>query len=104
MHLNTELPWNVVVPAEQLHGEGLLLEEAIILQLLEDFSDHKATSEYGYFVAPTSLERIGDEKVRRRSLPHCFQLYHLQTVQGRDPLRRCNQYHETGGFPKLWSH
>ncbi|KAI3869078.1 hypothetical protein MKX03_005020 [Papaver bracteatum] len=67
MYLNRELPWNVVVPAKQLHSEGLLLQEAIILQLLEDFSDHKATSEYGYFVAPTSLERIGDGKVRQDS-------------------------------------
>ncbi|KAI3890166.1 hypothetical protein MKW92_037137 [Papaver armeniacum] len=67
MYLNRELPWNVVVPAKQLHNEGLLLQEAIILQLLEDFSDHKATSEYGYFVAPTSLERIGDGKVRQDS-------------------------------------
>ncbi|KAI3995129.1 hypothetical protein MKX01_031931 [Papaver californicum] len=67
MYLKVELSWNVVVSAEQLHGEGLLLQRAIILQLLEDFSNRKATSEYGYFVAPTALERIGDGKVRQDS-------------------------------------
>ncbi|KAI3997744.1 hypothetical protein MKX01_007631 [Papaver californicum] len=68
MYLNVELPWNVVVPAEQLHGEGLLLHRAIILQLLEDFSNRKATLDCGYFMAPpTVLERIGEGKVRQDS-------------------------------------
>ncbi|KAI3958741.1 hypothetical protein MKX01_023417 [Papaver californicum] len=39
MYLKVELSWNVVVPAEQMHGERLLLQRSIMLQLFEDFSN-----------------------------------------------------------------
>ncbi|KAI3880753.1 hypothetical protein MKW92_027283 [Papaver armeniacum] len=67
MYLKAELSWNVVVPAEQVYGERPLLQRSIMLQLLEDFSNRKGNSDYGYFLAPTVLERIGDGKIRQDS-------------------------------------
>ncbi|OVA05324.1 RNA polymerase Rpb7 [Macleaya cordata] len=67
MYLKVELPRNVVIPPDQLDGEGLILQRSIIIRLLEDFSSRKATQEHGYFVAPTTLERIGEGKVRQDS-------------------------------------
>eukprot|EP00262_Sarcandra_glabra_P007931 TRINITY_DN21060_c0_g1_i1.p1 TRINITY_DN21060_c0_g1~~TRINITY_DN21060_c0_g1_i1.p1 ORF type:complete len:177 (+),score=21.41 TRINITY_DN21060_c0_g1_i1:177-707(+) len=64
MFLEIEMPWNVVVPPERLDEKGLMLQRAIILQLLEDISNRKATKDHGYFVAVTALKSIGDGKVR----------------------------------------
>ncbi|KAI3974606.1 hypothetical protein MKX01_000118 [Papaver californicum] len=50
-----------------MHGERLLLQRSIMLQLLEDFSNRKSNEDYGYFLAPTVLERIGDGKIRQDS-------------------------------------
>lgn len=64
MYLEIEIPGNVVISPEDLHGEGLMLQKAIILRLLEDISKRKATKEHGYFLAVTTLNQIGDGKVR----------------------------------------
>ncbi|KAI3843275.1 hypothetical protein MKX03_037465, partial [Papaver bracteatum] len=109
MYLNVEFPWNVVVPGEQLYGERLLIQRAIILQLLEDFSNCKATLDYGFFVAPpTVCECIVDGKVRQDSsnglFPVVFNCITFKPLKWRDPVWCGKQDHETGGFPMPWSH
>ncbi|RZC63339.1 hypothetical protein C5167_025116 [Papaver somniferum] len=96
MYLNVEFPWNVVVPAEQLYGEGLLIQRAIILQLLEDFSNCKSTLDYGYFMAPPTVwECIGDGKVRQDSgdilFPVVFNCITFKPLKGTDPVWRGKQ-------------
>ncbi|RWR88880.1 DNA-directed RNA polymerase V subunit 7 [Cinnamomum micranthum f. kanehirae] len=67
MYLENEIPGNVVISPEDLHEEGLKLQKAIILRLLDDISKRKATKEHGYFLAVTTLNHIGDGKVREMS-------------------------------------
>ncbi|KAI3961419.1 hypothetical protein MKW92_032489 [Papaver armeniacum] len=97
-----EFPWNEVVPAKQLYGEGLLIQRAIILQLLEDFSNCKATLNDGYFVAPPTIwECTGDGKVRQDSSNVLFPVvFNCITFKpkGRFPVWLGKQDHETGVF------
>ncbi|KAJ4969290.1 hypothetical protein NE237_015991 [Protea cynaroides] len=67
MYLEVKMNWNVVISPENLDGKGLMLQRAIILRLLEDFSTKKATKDHGYFLALTTLDRIGEGKVRQES-------------------------------------
>uniref|UniRef100_A0A1D1Y5W5 DNA-directed RNA polymerase subunit n=1 Tax=Anthurium amnicola TaxID=1678845 RepID=A0A1D1Y5W5_9ARAE len=62
--LEVELSWNVLIAPDNLYAEGLKLQRSIILRILEDISNRKASKEYGYFVAVTTLENIGEGKVR----------------------------------------
>lgn len=67
MFLKVQLSWNVIIPAESLDAKGLMLQKAIIVRLLEDFSSKKGTEDLGYFLAVTNLESIGEGKVRQHS-------------------------------------
>ncbi|KAF9619104.1 hypothetical protein IFM89_005118 [Coptis chinensis] len=67
MYLKIELPWNVLIPPENLDAKGLLLQRAVIIRLLEDFASRKATKDHGYFLALTTLNTIGEGKVRQES-------------------------------------
>ncbi|KAG8370333.1 hypothetical protein BUALT_Bualt14G0105900 [Buddleja alternifolia] len=67
MFLKSQLSWNVVIPAENLDSEGLMLQKAILIHLLEDFSAKKASKEIGYFMAITTLDRIGEGKIRQHT-------------------------------------
>ncbi|KAK9289219.1 hypothetical protein L1049_017693 [Liquidambar formosana] len=67
MFLKVQLPWNVIIPAENLDAKGLMLQRSIIIRLLDDFSSKKATKDLGYFLAVTTLESIGEGKVRQHS-------------------------------------
>ncbi|XP_072978983.1 DNA-directed RNA polymerase V subunit 7-like [Typha angustifolia] len=62
--LEVEIPWNVLVSPDQLSPKGLLLQKAIILRLLEDIANRKASKEHGYYAAVTALKSIGEGKVR----------------------------------------
>ncbi|KAJ6816121.1 DNA-directed RNA polymerase V subunit 7 [Iris pallida] len=62
--LEVELPWNVLLPPDQLNTQGLLLHKAIILRLLQDIASRKAAKEHGYYIAVTSLNKIGEGKIR----------------------------------------
>ncbi|XP_019055820.1 PREDICTED: DNA-directed RNA polymerase V subunit 7-like [Nelumbo nucifera] len=66
MYLKAQLPWNVIIPPEKLDG-GLMLQKSIMLCLLEEFANKKATKDHGYFVAVTTLDSIGEGKVRFES-------------------------------------
>ncbi|PHU25941.1 DNA-directed RNA polymerase V subunit 7 [Capsicum chinense] len=61
MYSTHQLSWNVIIPAEKLEVEGLLLEKAIVIRLLEDFAFKKASKDLGYFMYVTTLEKIGEE-------------------------------------------
>ncbi|WRX11638.1 RNA polymerase Rpb7-like [Theobroma cacao] len=67
MFLKVQLPWNVIIPADGLGAEGLMLQKAIVVRLLDDFACKKATKDLGYFIAVTTLESIGDGKVRQNT-------------------------------------
>lgn len=67
MYLKSKLSWNVVIPAENLEAGGLMLQKAIITRLMADFAAKKASKDLGYFLALTTVGRIGEGKVRKQS-------------------------------------
>ncbi|KAJ7979930.1 DNA-directed RNA polymerase II subunit RPB7 [Quillaja saponaria] len=67
MFLKVQMPWNVIIPAENLDAKGLMLQRSIIIRLLDDFAVKKATKDFGYYIAVTKLERIGEGKVRQHT-------------------------------------
>ncbi|KAF5752356.1 DNA-directed RNA polymerase V subunit 7 [Tripterygium wilfordii] len=64
MFIRVQLPWNVIIPAENLDVEGLMLKKSIVNRLLDEFAGKKATKDFGYFLAITTLDNIGEGKVR----------------------------------------
>ncbi|KAJ3702747.1 hypothetical protein LUZ61_006452 [Rhynchospora tenuis] len=62
--LEAEMSSNVLLSPEHLTPQGLLLRKSIITRLLEDIANKKASKEYGYFIAITSLNSIGEGRVR----------------------------------------
>ncbi|CAH9078168.1 unnamed protein product [Cuscuta epithymum] len=64
MYLKSSLSWNVVIPAKNLDAKGLMLQKAITVRLLDDFASKKATRTLGYFLAVTTLDKIGEGKIR----------------------------------------
>ncbi|CAA7399154.1 unnamed protein product [Spirodela intermedia] len=62
--LEAQLSWTVLIPPESLFAEGLKLQQAIVLRLLEEVSCRKASKELGYFVAVTSLESVGEGQLQ----------------------------------------
>lgn len=67
MYLKSKLSWNVVIPAESLDGGSLMLQKAIITRLMTDYAAKKASKDLGYFLALTTVENIGEGKVRKQS-------------------------------------
>ncbi|KAI3680454.1 hypothetical protein L6452_35225 [Arctium lappa] len=67
MYLKVKLNWNVVIPAENIDLNGLMLQKEIMVLLLDDFATKKATKDLGYLVAVTTLDKIGEGKVREHS-------------------------------------
>ncbi|OMO99717.1 hypothetical protein CCACVL1_03663 [Corchorus capsularis] len=64
MFLKVEQQWNVIVSPEKLVAKGLMLQKAIVVRLLDDFASKKANKDFGYFINVTTVENIGDGKVR----------------------------------------
>eukprot|EP00249_Psilotum_nudum_P003557 c17001_g1_i1 orf=353-916(-) len=56
----------VVVHPSHLHP-GILLKASILTQLLEDLNLLKCTEIHGYYVAATTLESVGEGKIRPRT-------------------------------------
>ena len=67
MFLKVELPWNVMIPAENMDAKGLMLKRTILIQLLEAFASKRATKELGYYLTVTSLDKIGEGKIREHT-------------------------------------
>ncbi|KAL1199979.1 DNA-directed RNA polymerase V subunit 7 [Cardamine amara subsp. amara] len=67
MFLKVQLPWNVMISAENMDAKGLMLKRAILVQLLDVFASKKATRELGYYVAVTTLDKIGEGKIRENT-------------------------------------
>lgn len=67
MFLKVQLAWNVIIAAENLKPGSLMLQRAILIRLLSDFAAKKATKELGYFLAVTTLDKIGEGKVRQHT-------------------------------------
>ncbi|KAJ0974047.1 hypothetical protein J5N97_016012 [Dioscorea zingiberensis] len=62
--LEVEMTWNVLIAPDKFDAKGLLLRKAIILRLMEDIANRKASKEHGYYVAVMALRTIGEGKVR----------------------------------------
>ncbi|KAK3140664.1 hypothetical protein QOZ80_5AG0404020 [Eleusine coracana subsp. coracana] len=62
--LETEMTWNVLISPSQLSPKCLLLRKAIMVRLLEDFTNRKASEQHGYYVAVNQLKAIAKGKVR----------------------------------------
>ncbi|CAN8232108.1 unnamed protein product [Cochlearia groenlandica] len=67
MFIKVKLPWNVMISAENMDAKALMLKRAIIIQLLDAFSSKKATEELGYYMAVTTLDKIGEGKIREHT-------------------------------------
>ncbi|EPS63140.1 hypothetical protein M569_11648, partial [Genlisea aurea] len=67
MFLQSKLSWNVVLSSEKLETEGLKLQKAIITHLLSVFAAKKASKDHGYLLAVTTVDRIGEGRVRQHS-------------------------------------
>ncbi|KAG6757392.1 hypothetical protein POTOM_037702 [Populus tomentosa] len=67
MFLKVQLPWNVIIPAENLDAKGLMLQRSIVVCLLDDFAKKRATKDLGYYLAVSTLESIGEGKVRQQT-------------------------------------
>ncbi|CAI0400197.1 unnamed protein product [Linum tenue] len=67
MYLQVKLPWNVIIAPENLDIKGVLLQRAILVKVLEEFASRRAHKDLGYHIAVTSLESIGDGKVRQHT-------------------------------------
>ncbi|CAB78508.1 RNA polymerase II fifth largest subunit like protein [Arabidopsis thaliana] len=50
-----------------MDAKGLMLKRAILVELLEAFASKKATKELGYYVAVTTLDKIGEGKIREHT-------------------------------------
>ncbi|KAK7252029.1 hypothetical protein RIF29_35710 [Crotalaria pallida] len=67
MFLKVQLPWNVIISAASLQPASLMLQRAILIRLVSDFATKKATKDLGYYLAVTTLESIGEGKVRQHT-------------------------------------
>ncbi|XP_057538502.1 DNA-directed RNA polymerase V subunit 7 [Amaranthus tricolor] len=67
MFIKVQLPWNVIIPAQNMDVKGLMLQKSIIQRLMEDFSAKKTTKDLGYLLAVTTLDEIGEGRVRQQT-------------------------------------
>ncbi|KAL6532390.1 hypothetical protein OROGR_014360 [Orobanche gracilis] len=67
MYLKSKLSWNVILPAENLTINGLMLQKAIITRLMADYAAKKVSKELGFFLAVNTVVNIGEGKVRQQS-------------------------------------
>lgn len=83
--LKVQLPWNVMIDAENLKPGSLILQRAI-LSLLSDFAAKKVTKDIGYFLVATTLDKIGEEKVMQHTgdvlFPAVFNVVTLKIFKG----------------------
>ena len=61
-----QLQWNIVIPADSLQNEGLMLQRKILIHLLDEFSEKKATKDLDHYIAVTTVDKKGEGKVRRQ--------------------------------------
>ncbi|KAM5552968.1 DNA-directed RNA polymerase V subunit 7 [Rosa sericea] len=64
MYLKVELRWSIVVPPKSLDKDGVKFQTELSRRLLDDFATKRATKDLGYFLAVTTVESIGEGKVR----------------------------------------
>ncbi|XP_050373210.1 DNA-directed RNA polymerase V subunit 7-like [Argentina anserina] len=64
MYLKVKLCWNVVIPPKSLQIDGVKFQTELSRRLLNAFSEERATKDLGYLLAVTTVESIGDGKVR----------------------------------------
>ncbi|KAL3506042.1 hypothetical protein ACH5RR_031424 [Cinchona calisaya] len=67
MFLKSQLSWNIAIPPEELHLDELKLKKPIYVRRLAEFAEKKATEEFGYFLAVTTVDKIREGIVRQHS-------------------------------------
>ncbi|KAI4354427.1 hypothetical protein L6164_003289 [Bauhinia variegata] len=67
MFVKLQLPWNVILPPDSLEKTSLMLQRKILIKLLDEFATKKATKDHGYYLAVTTVDNIGEGKVRQHS-------------------------------------
>ena len=94
MFVKVKLPWNVVDPAENL--------VTIVICLLDDFAGRKSTKDLGCYLAVTTLESIGEGKVRENAGEMLFPVVFIGKIfQGIDLEGDCTQDAEAWGSFQL---
>ena len=54
---------DILIPLDQLNMKDLLLSKVTILRLIEDFTTRESSNEHEFFVAVTSLNKIGEGRI-----------------------------------------
>uniref|UniRef100_A0A0D9ZVW9 DNA-directed RNA polymerase subunit n=1 Tax=Oryza glumipatula TaxID=40148 RepID=A0A0D9ZVW9_9ORYZ len=62
--LKVDMSWNLLISPSELSPKGLLLRKAVIVSLLEDIANRKASKDHGYYIAVSELKAISEGKVR----------------------------------------
>ncbi|KQK07377.1 DNA-directed RNA polymerase V subunit 7 [Brachypodium distachyon] len=84
--LLADMSWNVLISPDQLSSKGLLLRKSILVRLLEDIANRKASKEHGYYIAVNELKEISEGKVRELTgdvlFPVTFTCITLKPMKG----------------------
>jgi len=62
--LEVEIQWDILIPPDQLDMKGLPLHKPVVLHLMEDVATRKSSNEHGFFIVVTSLNKIGEGRIR----------------------------------------
>ncbi|XP_051127934.1 DNA-directed RNA polymerase V subunit 7-like [Andrographis paniculata] len=65
MFLKTQLSWDLMIPSESLDcSSGKMLQKAVLVCLMAEVAERKASIESGIFVAVKDIHSIGEGKIR----------------------------------------
>ncbi|KAG5415571.1 hypothetical protein IGI04_003138 [Brassica rapa subsp. trilocularis] len=102
MFIKVKLPWNVMIPAEAMDPNGLMIQRAVLIRLLDAFASKKATKDLGYFIALKNLEEIGEGRIRETTgeivFPVVFSGITFKMFKGEIVHGVVRQVHKSGVF------
>jgi len=62
--LEVEMQRVILIPPDQLDTKGLPPHTAVILHLMDYFATTKSSNEHEFFITVTSLNKIGEGRIR----------------------------------------
>ncbi|CAN6918651.1 unnamed protein product [Brassica oleracea] len=102
MFIKVKLPWNVMIPAEAMDPNGLMIQRAVLIRLLDAFASKKATKDLGYFIALKNLEEIGEGRIKETTgeivFPVVFSGITFKMFKGEIVHGVVRQVHKSGVF------
>ncbi|CAF2153429.1 hypothetical protein BRARA_A02694 [Brassica rapa] len=102
MFIKVKLPSNVMIPAEAMDPNGLMIQRAVLIRLLDAFASKKATKDLGYFIALKNLEEIGEGRIRETTgeiiFPVVFSGITFKMFKGEIVHGVVRQVHKSGVF------